>query len=797
MHIDKDEMHSNNTPQPSSQSDIAARYRITSLVRRRPGIQLSFAFDIQLQNLVMLRDIDVSGLDETARKLAYAELQQEHELLEHQHIADLTPLIASRSSEGHIYSIAGWPFSLSEEAAPIRMIRSSRPYTLHDLLQSGVGLPKEQIAISWIRGLALAVERLHECQIIIGELDPDTIIISSYDYSGQPALIVSWIPTRVRHTLSRISNTVYPSNFRAPETLDGRQDGLTDIYSLGALLYLLLTGIAPDPVGSSNASRYRQRTPRDLNPHISSALATIVMQAMALDPDKRFHHASELEEALHYLQKDVHIFRLPQITFVRPPKSTPKFGEETPVSFARDNNENSVSKEAQLVEEPNDKTIQMRDIQEQLARSYLSRINTGPLISQEKQTGEATVDKVSIQEKQTEDVVEDKVILDQGLEEMPTSKNKQIKKGKKRSSRKYQVSDESSLAEVQAKTIEIAESSVQVVTASEESSNEMPFQEVAIDTPTEEVCIVSLREREEVIESAEEVREREEAIDSAEEVREREVRESVEEVIESAEEVRESVEEVREREEVIASEEEVTSKQEAVYIEKVAGQQKKASGEEYVVPISRALQPQSISRSDMLPVISPGRSKERALARIKDLFIATRSLLTPQIQPTEANKDESFLRRIQRFIVGEQTHSTMAVALIEMPMRIQPTQGYAIRIQIIGRDQQTNETQTGGLSALTYKDIVHIEVRLALYRSYAYMVQQADVAIPASGYAAEVVVPMLPLASGPSSRRERLQIFFMDKDRNPLYERPFVIEIFVSLFVQLGNEGHSVLSIPM
>ena len=65
----------------SDQSGIAARYRITSLVRRHPAIQLSFAFDMQLQRLIALRDIDVSGLDEATRKLAYAELQQEYDLL--------------------------------------------------------------------------------------------------------------------------------------------------------------------------------------------------------------------------------------------------------------------------------------------------------------------------------------------------------------------------------------------------------------------------------------------------------------------------------------------------------------------------------------------------------------------------------------------------------------------------------------------------------------------------------------------------------------------------------------------
>ena len=92
---------------------------------------------------------------------------------------------------------------------------------------------------------------------------------------------------------------------------------------------------------------------------------------------------------------------------------------------------------------------------------------------------------------------------------------------------------------------------------------------------------------------------------------------------------------------------------------------------------------------------------------------------------------------------------------------------------------------------------VHIEVRSALYQNYAYIVQQADVTIPASGFVAEVTMPMKPLSSGPSGRRERLHIFFMDENRHPLYEKPFVLEVFISHLVQIGREGHNVLSIPL
>jgi hypothetical protein len=169
----------------------------------------------------------------------------------------------------------------------------------------------------------------------------------------------------------------------------------------------------------------------------------------------------------------------------------------------------------------------------------------------------------------------------------------------------------------------------------------------------------------------------------------------------------------------------------------------------------------------------------------------------------------SWFKRLQEFFLGEQQHTTAAAATIETPMRVQPDQTYAIRIRLLGRDSPTIPVTPGesgfgrktatsqGLSALIEGEIVYIEVRSVLYQSFAYIVQQAGVTIPAPGYAAEITIPMQALASGPSGRRDRLHIFFLDDKRRPLYEKPFVVEIFVSHLVQSGREGHNVLTIPL
>jgi hypothetical protein len=174
--------------------------------------------------------------------------------------------------------------------------------------------------------------------------------------------------------------------------------------------------------------------------------------------------------------------------------------------------------------------------------------------------------------------------------------------------------------------------------------------------------------------------------------------------------------------------------------------------------------------------------------------------LSGPLSPSEV--ESSFLKQIQRFVLGQQRHTTTAAAIIETPLRVQPNQEYAIRLHLIGRDEATpppgarNDVQPTGLSALMHGEQVFVEVRSALHQNFAYIMQQASVRIPANGYEAEVTIPMQPLSIGPSGRRDRLHIFFLDEQRRPLYEKPFVVEILISHLVQPGREGHNVLTIP-
>jgi len=91
--------------------------------------------------------------------------------------------------------------------------------------------------------------------------------------------------------------------YMAPEQIEGRTEARSDLYGLGVVLYLFMTGRLPFTGSSSNsvmeAHLYRlPESPRRLNPEVTPALEMVIMQALAKRPEDRFTTASEMGAAL-------------------------------------------------------------------------------------------------------------------------------------------------------------------------------------------------------------------------------------------------------------------------------------------------------------------------------------------------------------------------------------------------------------------------------------------------------------------------------------------------------------------
>lgn len=91
--------------------------------------------------------------------------------------------------------------------------------------------------------------------------------------------------------------------YMAPEQIEGRTDERSDIYALGVVLYLLLTGHLPFTGASANmvmeGHLYRlPEPPRQLNPAVTPAMQSVILRALAKHSEDRYQRAKDLGDAL-------------------------------------------------------------------------------------------------------------------------------------------------------------------------------------------------------------------------------------------------------------------------------------------------------------------------------------------------------------------------------------------------------------------------------------------------------------------------------------------------------------------
>ena len=106
--------------------------------------------------------------------------------------------------------------------------------------------------------------------------------------------------------------------YMAPEQLRGEEvDARTDIYAAGCVLYELATGQRPFPVTQGpkliDAILHQSPVPpRDLNPHVSPGLETVILKALDKEPDRRYQSARDLRADLDRLAAGLTVAATPR-----------------------------------------------------------------------------------------------------------------------------------------------------------------------------------------------------------------------------------------------------------------------------------------------------------------------------------------------------------------------------------------------------------------------------------------------------------------------------------------------------
>lgn len=165
-------------------------------------------------------------------------------------------------------------------------------------------------AAAIMQTVAEAIGHAHQRGILHRDLKPSNIVL---DILGRPHITDFGLAKQVESELGlRASNLTLTGqvlgtpSFMSPEQVSGQRDAVrptTDIYSLGAILYCLVTGRPPFQ-GESIQQVFAQVTtaqplsPGLLNPALPRDLETICLKCLEKEPQKRYATASELADEL-------------------------------------------------------------------------------------------------------------------------------------------------------------------------------------------------------------------------------------------------------------------------------------------------------------------------------------------------------------------------------------------------------------------------------------------------------------------------------------------------------------------
>ena len=260
---------------------LSDRYRIEAEIGRGGMAIVYRAFDERVQRQVAIKVLrtDVAAAVSGERFKAEVRLTAK---LRH---ANVVSLFDSGESDGFTYFVM--PYIIGE--------------TLRDRLAVQGTLPLPE-AVRIVRGILAALEHAHAAGVVHRDVKPSNVMLA-----GDDVLLADFGIARVLDAVEteRTESGVVlgTPQYMSPEQAVGASDTgvASDVYSVGCVLYELLTG--------ERSRRIASRTPISLTAvdvteqqariaEMPPAIATVVAKAMASDPRKRYVSATEFSAAL-------------------------------------------------------------------------------------------------------------------------------------------------------------------------------------------------------------------------------------------------------------------------------------------------------------------------------------------------------------------------------------------------------------------------------------------------------------------------------------------------------------------
>jgi serine/threonine-protein kinase len=194
----------------------------------------------------------------------------------------------------------------------IPVAEKSRPYiameyvegqTLRQLLGTAGRLPVAD-ALGIANGICAALHHMHMRDVVHRDLKPENIILCGDGTLRVMDFGIAKVGGLRRLTFTGLTSLMGTPDYMAPEQVRGKRgDERTDLYSLGALLYEMVTGSPPfDGANPYLVMKARLRVdpvaPRKRNPEVPAEVEEIILHALERRPADRYQSAADMKAEL-------------------------------------------------------------------------------------------------------------------------------------------------------------------------------------------------------------------------------------------------------------------------------------------------------------------------------------------------------------------------------------------------------------------------------------------------------------------------------------------------------------------
>src|SRR5262245_19000037 len=206
----------------------------------------------------------------------------------------------------HPNVVAVYDFDVSGEGLNYLVMELAEGESIRSLVERQGTLTETDTA-EIIRQVCAALDEAHRQDVVHRDIKPENILVQTTP-GGLQVKVLDFGIAALRDvraiSLTRTGAVVGTPHYMSPEQCLGEElDGRSDIYSLGIVLFEMLTGVVPFDSPATTAIVVKQVNdppppPRTLNPKISTAVESVVLRALEKRRDARPQTAVDMAREL-------------------------------------------------------------------------------------------------------------------------------------------------------------------------------------------------------------------------------------------------------------------------------------------------------------------------------------------------------------------------------------------------------------------------------------------------------------------------------------------------------------------